>query len=83
MAEPTKTQMAKQEAEWQAETDAPSLAQAMAVHKDKTRLKAAKAGAKRLLKFTKERLDEMKDDLAGLKAVASDKKFFDYDEDGA
>lgn len=52
-------QEAKQEAEWQADSDARTLAEANVILSDDKRLKAAKKAAKGLAKDAKERFEGM------------------------
>ncbi len=66
----------KEQREWQAENDARTLANAMAIHKDGARLKKAKAGAGRVLKKEKDRLKEQKEEMDNLKEVAKNTDVF-------
>ena len=58
MPQPT-TAEAKQEAEWQADSDARTLSEANVILGDKKRLKAAKIAAKKLAKEAKESFEGM------------------------
>ena len=62
--------MAKSEKDWQAESDARTLADAIAISGDATRRKAAQVGAKRIIKDEQKYAAEQQKRTNALKAVA-------------